>query len=143
MESDSIIPEVRSHIVEAATLIRTSRHLTAFTGAGISLESGIPPFRGPGGPWSTYDPRMQELDYFLAHPERAWPVIKEILYDHFGRARPNKAHEVLAAWERDGWPSGPGSSERGYLETPITQNGDNRHLEAAIQRSRIPLRFQV
>ena len=57
----------------AAALIRAARRLTAFTGAGISVESGIPPFRGEGGLWSRYDPRMLELDYFLASPEAAWP----------------------------------------------------------------------
>ena len=87
-------------IHEAAALIRQSRYLTAFTGAGVSVESGIPPFRGPGGLWSKYDPRTLELEYFLSHPERAWPVIKEIFYDHFGKAKPNRAHEVLAAIRR-------------------------------------------
>jgi NAD-dependent deacetylase len=53
----------------AASLIRSARHLTAFTGAGISVESGIPPFRGEGGLWSKYEPRMLELSYFLMHPE--------------------------------------------------------------------------
>jgi NAD-dependent deacetylase len=70
---------------------------------------------------------MLELDYFLAHPEKAWPVIREIFYDHFGKARPNKAHEVLASWEREGWPRGGGSGERGFLKTLITQNIDNLH----------------
>jgi NAD-dependent deacetylase len=136
---------------DAATLIRSARYLTAFTGAGISVESGIPPFRGEGGLWSKYDPRMLELDYFLAHPDKAWPVIKEIFYDHFSVARPNRAHEVLAAWERDGWPRAPGSAgtgagngapdsaaspapaaseRRGYLKLLITQNIDNLHFDA-------------
>ncbi len=107
----------QSPITEAAALIRSSRFLTAFTGAGISVESGIPPFRGPGGLWNAYDPRMLELDYFLAHPDRAWPVIKEIFYDHFGQARPNAAHSVLAAWENEGWAaSGAGSALRGATE---------------------------
>ena len=101
----------RSRIARAASLIRGTRHLTAFTGAGISVESGIPPFRGPGGLWSKYDPRLLELSYFLKHPEVSWPVLKEIFYDHFGAARPNRAHEVLAAWEA-----------RGLLKTAITQN---------------------
>jgi NAD-dependent deacetylase len=86
------------------------------------VGSGIPPFRGEGGLWRQYDPRMLELDLFLAHPEKAWPVIREIFYDHFGEARPNKAHEVLAAWEA-----------RGLLKALITQNIDNRHREAGIQ----------
>jgi len=101
-------------ITEAARLIRQARHLTAFTGAGISVESGIPPFRGPGGLWGKYDPRLLEIHYFLERPEVSWPVLKEIFYDHFGAARPNRAHEVLAAWEA-----------RGLLKCLITQNIDS------------------
>jgi NAD-dependent deacetylase len=115
--------ETGSLISESARLIRSAKYLTAFTGAGISVESGIPPFRGPGGLWSRYDPRMLELDYFRAHPDRAWPVIREIFYDHFGKAKPNKAHEVLAAWERDGWPRG--ADGLGRLHVLITQNIDS------------------
>ncbi len=102
---------------EAAALIRQARFLTAFTGAGVSVESGIPPFRGEGGFWSKYDPRMLEIEYFLAHPETCWPVIREIFYDHFGVAQPNRAHEVLAAWEA-----------RGLLKVLITQNIDSVQL---------------
>lgn len=117
-------------IIEAAALIRTAKYLTAFTGAGISVESGIPPFRGTGGLWNKYDPRMLELDYFLAHPDRAWPVIKEIFYDHFGQARPNAAHKVLAEWEAHGWPRRSASTGRGLLKIVITQNIDNLHHAA-------------
>jgi len=35
---------------QAAGIIKNSRHTTAFTGAGISVESGVPPFRGKDGP---------------------------------------------------------------------------------------------
>jgi NAD-dependent deacetylase len=96
-------PNTEDAIRSAAALIRSARYLTAFTGAGISVESGIPPFRGEGGLWSQYDPRMLELGYFLAHPERSWPILREIFYDHFGQARPNRAHEVLARLEKEGW----------------------------------------
>ena len=65
---------------------------------------------------------MLELNYFLAHPQKAWPVIREIFYDHFGKARPNRGHEVLAAWEaRDAVPDGRG----GLLKVLITQNIDS------------------
>ena len=118
-------------VKEAARLIRQSRYLTAFTGAGISVESGIPAFRGPGGLWGRYDPRTLEISYFLAHPDKAWPVIKEIFYDNFGAARPNRAHEVLAAWEaRGAGPDGGG----GLLKVLITQNIDNLHYEAGSRR---------
>ncbi len=84
-------------ITSAASLIRQARRLIAFTGAGISIECGIPPFRGPGSlrSWTT----------FLAHPEKPCPVIREIFYDHFAKARPNTAHEGLAAWEGPGSPA--------------------------------------
>ena len=106
--------DTQEAVREAAALIRSSRYLTAFTGAGVSVESGIPAFRGEGGLWSKYDPRMLELDYFLAHPERSWPILREIFYDHFGKARPNGAHVVLASWEA-----------RGLLKVLITQNIDS------------------
>jgi NAD-dependent deacetylase len=106
--------EISDRIRTAARLIRGAHHLTAFTGAGISVESGIPPFRGEGGLWSKYDPRLLELSYFLAHPEVSWPVLKNIFYDHFGAAKPNRAHGVLAAWEA-----------RGLLKMVITQNVDS------------------
>jgi NAD-dependent deacetylase len=79
-------------------------------------KAASPPFRGEGGLWSTYDPRLLELGYFLAHPEASWPVLKEIFYDHFGAAKPNRAHEVLAAREA-----------RGLLKAVITQNIDSVH----------------
>jgi len=111
--------ETQDRITQAAALIRSAKYLTAFTGAGISVESGIPPFRGPGGLWSRYDPRMLELEYFLAHPDTAWPVIREIFYDHFGTAKPNRAHLALARLET-----------AGTLKTLITQNIDNLHYLA-------------
>ena len=108
-----------SRLFEARTTSPPSR------GRGISVESGIPAFRGQGGLWNRYDPRLLELDYFLAHPEVSWPILKEIFYDHFGAARPNKAHEVLAAWEARGWPAPDAPGGRGYLHCLITQNIDS------------------
>ncbi len=100
---------------EAVRIIRGARYLTAFTGAGISVESGIPPFRGPEGIWEKYDPRMFDIEFFRAHPERSWPLLKEIFYGGgLCAARPNRAHEVLAAWEK-----------RGLLRAVITQNIDS------------------
>jgi len=104
-------------------LILDARYLTAFTGAGISVESGIPPFRGPGGLWSRYDPQTLELSYFHRHPKEAWPVIREIFYDHFQQAQPNEAHRVLARLE-----------ERGLLKVLITQNIDNLHYLAGSKK---------
>ncbi len=113
-------PDATDPIAEAARIIRGARYLTAFTGAGISVESGIPPFRGEGGIWEKYDPRMFDIDFFRAHPDRSWPLLKEIFYGSgLRQARPNRAHEVLAAWEK-----------RGLLRVVITQNIDNLHFAA-------------
>jgi len=134
MSDHPAVSDIRAIISSAATLIRSARYLTAFTGAGISVESGIPPFRGPGGLWSQYDPRMLELDYFLSHPEKSWPILREIFYDHFGMAKPNKAHEVLAAWEARGAEAPGGAVSDGLgrpvggvsrLQVLITQNIDS------------------
>jgi NAD-dependent deacetylase len=55
----------------------------------------------------------------------SWPILKEIFYDHFGKAQPNRAHEMLAACETKGYPRGDGTADRGHLKTVITQNIDS------------------
>jgi NAD-dependent deacetylase len=106
-------------IRKAAAILKKSHYTTAFTGAGISVESGIPPFRGPEGLWSRYDPIVLDIGYFQQHPKASWAVIKEIFYDFFGKAKPNAAHYVLARMEKEG-----------LLKNIITQNIDNLHQEA-------------
>lgn len=106
-------------ITAAARLIKNARTLTAFTGAGISVESGIAPFRGPDGIWNKYDPRYLELNYFLSHPKESWEIIRELFFQNFSQAEPNKAHKVLALLE-----------EKGLLHAIITQNIDNLHFKA-------------
>ncbi len=103
-------------IKEAAKLIKSARYVTAFTGAGISVESGIPPFRGENGLWNRYNPEFLEISYFHNYPRKSWKLIKEIFYDYFGKAKPNRAHQVLAQMEA-----------KGMLESIITQNIDNLH----------------
>ncbi len=110
---------MENNILKAAQAIKGSAYTIAFTGAGISVESGIPPFRGPEGLWNKYNPEILELDYFYRHPEKSWPVIKEIFYDFFGTASPNPAHKALAELEH-----------RGLLKCIVTQNIDNLHQEA-------------
>ena len=106
-------------IREAAKLIKKSNYTIAFTGAGISVESGIPPFRGEHGLWNKYDPKVLDLQYFLQNPEECWTFIREIFYDFFADAKPNSAHKVLAKMEKGR-----------LLKSIITQNIDNLHQEA-------------
>lgn len=105
--------------IKAAEKILDSNYTACFTGAGISVESGIPPFRGANGLWSKYDPNILDLEQFHADPKPSWKVIKEIFYDFFGEAKPNDAHKVLAKMEAEG-----------LLNDIITQNIDNLHQEA-------------
>ena len=107
------------HLTQAAQKIRSAQRVVAFTGAGISVESGIPPFRGPNGLWTKYDPTFLDIRYFQAYPAEAWKQIKEIFYDYFGQAAPNAAHIALAEMEKCG-----------LLAGIITQNIDNLHQAA-------------
>ncbi len=111
-------------IKEVAALLLKSKKNIAFTGAGISVESGIPPFRGEGGIWNKYDPEVLELDYFIRNPKKSWPFIKEMFYDFFKDKEPNAAHRTLAIWEK-----------KGLLSGVITQNIDNLHQQAGTQNA--------
>jgi len=106
-------------IKEAAKLIRNAKNIVAFTGAGISVESGIPSFRGEDGLWHRYDPKCLDISYFNRHPKEAWIVIEEIFYHFFGQAKPNAAHYALARLEKEM-----------NLKAVITQNIDNLHQAA-------------
>lgn len=104
---------------QAAQLIRKAKYAVAFTGAGISVDSGIPPFRGENGLWNTTDPIFLEIEFFRKKPLQSWQKIKEIFYDKLGDAAPNPAHQILAQME-----------QRSFLETVITQNIDHLHQKA-------------
>lgn len=91
---------------------------SVFTGAGVSVESGIPPFRGEAGLWSQYDPKVLDIGHFHRDPEEAWQAIRTIFYDFFGKAKANAAHRAIGSWE-----------QRGLVSGVITQNIDNLHQE--------------
>jgi NAD-dependent deacetylase len=108
-----------AELIKAAEIIRKAKYAVAFTGAGISVASGIPPFRGKNGLWNTTDPIFLEIEFFRKKPLQSWLKIKEIFYDSLGDAEPNIAHEVLAKMEK-----------RSFLESVITQNIDHLHQKA-------------
>jgi NAD-dependent deacetylase len=110
-------------LARAAELLSAARSGLAFTGAGVSAESGIPTFRGEGGLWTRYDPvKVASIDYFMADPSAYWKVSKDR-----GRvalaARPNPAHRALAALER-----------KGHLVGVVTQNTDGLHQDSGSRR---------
>jgi len=100
--------------------IRRAKYAVAFTGAGISSESGIPTYRGKGGLWTKYDPnRYANIHYFNKDPSYYWSFFKDIRYPMLKEVIPNKAHLALAEMER-----------MGHVQTVITQNIDGLHQEA-------------
>jgi NAD-dependent deacetylase len=121
---------LEDEIEAAAAFLVASRYVIALTGAGLSVESGIPPFRGPGGLWTKYgEPPMNGYERFLADPRRAWEErlnptgpMRE-LWKALAAARPNPGHEALAALER-----------LGILRATITQNVDDLHRQAGSER---------
>lgn len=104
---------------EAIKRIKNARRGVVFTGAGVSVESGIPPFTGAGGLWNQYDPKFIELDFFYGHPTRSWQEMKKIFFTCMDEAQPNKAHRVIAQLEK-----------RGGFQGVITQNIDGLHQKA-------------
>jgi NAD-dependent deacetylase len=109
-----------SLIHRAVDHLKSARCATALTGAGISIESGIPPFRGKGGLWEKFDPmEIAHIDAFLADPARVWKVLVKDLKDIIDCAQPNDGHKGLARLET-----------MGILKTVITQNIDGLHQMA-------------
>lgn len=112
-----------SKIEEAAQLVAKSRITVALTGAGISVESGIPDFRSEKGLWSRYDPmEYGHIDAFRDNPEKVWQMLVE-MDALLGGARPNPAHLALAQLE-----------ERGLLNAIVTQNVDSLHQKAGSKK---------
>ena len=104
---------------KAADHLQGAKNGLVFTGAGISVESGIPPFRGENGLWSKYDPKYLELEYFFQNPKKSWEILKEIFYQFMADTQPNPAHLAIAELE-----------QRGIVKAVITQNIDNLHQRA-------------
>ena len=104
---------------QIAERIARSRYAIALTGAGISVESGIPDFRSAGGLWSKYDPlEFAYIEAFRANPAKVWKMLVE-LDEILLQAKPNGAHLALAELEK-----------RGILRAVITQNIDSLHQRA-------------
>src|SRR4030042_6458453 len=87
-------------IKRAAEDILNSKKTIAFTGAGISVESGIPDFRGAQGLWQKYDPEeYAHIQHFYSDPDRVWLMLKD-MFSLIMEAKQNPAHIGLAALER-------------------------------------------
>ena len=103
MENEQLLAR---HIETIAQWIIESDHIVAFTGAGISTDSGIPDFRGPDGVWTRRDAGL---------PPPSWRVSP-------GQIKPNVSHMALVELQN-----------AGKLQFLITQNTDNLHRQSGIR----------
>ena len=102
-------------VIEAAVSV------TAFTGAGISTECGIPDFRSPGGFWSKNKP----IDYrdFVSDPtarRESWSRFLKLRGQHLD-VQPGRGHKALQQLHEDG-----------KMPHLITQNIDNLHQASGL-----------
>jgi NAD-dependent protein deacetylase/lipoamidase len=118
--------DLNTHLDRAAAALLRARYVIALVGAGISVESGIPPFRGKGGLWTKHgEPPMDGYQRFMADPAAGWRdmLARRATNDEFSHAiasaQPNAAHHALARLE-----------EIGVLQHTISQNIDNLHFVA-------------
>jgi mono-ADP-ribosyltransferase sirtuin 6 len=97
---------LEQHIQTIARWIIECEHIVAFTGAGLSTDSGIPDFRGPEGVWTRRDAGL---------PAPRWQVPP-------GQVKPNASHLSLVELQ-----------QLGKLQFLITQNTDNLHRRSGIR----------
>ncbi len=104
---------------KVAEKIREKGYAVAFTGAGISVDSGIPAFRGGQGLWEKYDPmEYAHIKAFYSDPGKVWTMLREMSKVIF-EAKPSPAHKALNDLEK-----------MGLLKAVITQNVDGLHQVA-------------
>ncbi|MFC1591540.1 NAD-dependent deacetylase [Thermodesulfobacteriota bacterium] len=105
-----------AEISKLARDIAEAGKVVALSGAGMSVESEIASFRGPGGLWEKYNPEEYgHITTLRNEPEKAWIMLRE-MHREINKAKPNKGHFALAELEKIG-----------RLSSIITQNVDGLH----------------
>src|SRR5690349_18019634 len=99
---------LQSDIAMLGEWIARSKHAVAFTGAGISTDSGLPDFRGPDGVWTRRDKGL---------PPPKWGT---------SRPAPNASHYAITELEK-----------KGRLAFLISQNVDGLHLESGFPDAKL------
>ena len=113
----------------ARAALSSADDVVAFTGAGVSTESGIPDFRSPGGIWDRFDPRDFTIQRLRNDPVGYWETrleAREAMDFDWETVEPNPAHEALVDLER-----------AGVLSAIITQNVDGLHQKAGTDPDRV------
>ncbi len=113
------IPSSAAQLERAAELVAAARRGVAFTGAGVSAESGIRTYRGQDGLWKEFDPyKVASIESFRRDPSMYWEVARRG-WKAVGEAKPNPGHLALAELEAEG-----------HLAGVVTQNTDGLHRDA-------------
>ena len=108
---------------ELVQRLSRAAHVTVFTGAGVSAESGIATFRDPGGVWTKFKPEeLANVNAFLNNPTlvQEWYMARKKMAQE---AEPNPGHLAIAQLEHD-------LKSRGKDFAIVTQNVDNLHRRA-------------
>ncbi len=115
-----------SDVDELKRMIAGARRIVAFTGAGISTESGIPDFRSPGGIWTKYRP-IEFQDFLASEEMRRESWRRKFATDETMRkAEPNAGHRALARLV-----------DEGKMLAVITQNIDGLHQASGIPDDKV------
>ena len=120
--------KLNEDVYKASKLILNSKNIVVMTGAGISVDSGVPTFQGTEGLWARFGkPKMNAYSDFLKNPNAWWdreinhqrsPYVLE-LRKAIENSKPNIGHKILYQLEN-----------RKIIKSVITQNIDGLHLEA-------------
>jgi len=115
-----------SQVDELRRMIAGARDIVAFTGAGISTESGIPDFRSPGGIWTKFKP-IDFGDFMRSEDARreTWRR-KFATHETLAKATPNAGHRALARL-----------LEQGKMVAVITQNIDGLHQASGVPAAKV------
>ena len=115
-----------SEVDELKRMIGESKRIVAFTGAGISTESGIPDFRSPGGIWTRYQP-IEFQDFLASEEMRRESWRRKFATDETMRkAEPNAGHRALARLVK-----------QGKMLAIITQNIDGLHQASGVPDDKV------
>jgi len=125
--------EQLNSVEHIAEFIRQATHVVALTGAGISVESGVTPFRNPsdgdkGSIWGKFDAAKMTVQNFNGDPEvtEGWWKMKRSLRSELDAAEPNPAHMFFAMLE-----------QMGKLGAVVTQNIDSLHQRAGATADKV------
>lgn len=119
-----------TEIEQFINVLKLGERIVAFTGAGISTESGIPDFRSAGGlyatgPYAGHTPETILSNRFFREPKNR-PLFFQFYKERIMRIcekEPNRAHFALKKLE-----------DMGKLSAVVTQNIDNLHSKAGSQK---------